>query len=431
MPKNKFYLTTPIYYVNDKPHLGHAYTTIAGDVLARYHRLRGQDVYYLTGTDENSQKGVLAAAKAGEPDIQQYVNRLSAIWQETFDSLNLSHNDFIRTTETRHLKAVETFFKLVNDKGDIYRGTYVGWYCVGCEAFISENEAGDNKSCPIHQQPLEKIEEENYFFKASNYKKALLAHIKKTPGFIQPPARRNEVIAYIKDHFTDVSISRQSVKWGIPLPVDRSQVIYVCFDSLINYLTSVGFGADEEKFKKYWPADLHLLGKDIIKFHCALWPTMLMSAGLPLPKKVFAHGFFTINGQKMSKSLCNIIDPVALVSKYGNDALRYYLLVDFPFGDDGDFSLSRFDQRYHHELAHGLGNLMSRVMTMAAKYFNGVVPEKTAQVFEIDWSKYEAALDNLAFHEAFQIINKIIQQADRFIDEHKPWALAKKVDPML
>jgi len=430
----KYYITTPIYYVNDRPHIGHAYTTIIADTLARYWRLRGADVYFLTGTDENSQKNVEAAEKNNE-DTKTYIDRMSTLWEKTWRDLHISHDDFIRTTEDRHHRGVEEFWKRVESQGDIYLGTYIGWYCVGCEAFITETEASSG-ACPIHKKPLKKIEEQNYFFKLSKYRDALLAHIEKNPDFIQPESRRNEIVSYIKDFMTDMSISRQSVKWGIPVPAmsgvsgqvsDVPHVIYVWFDALINYLTGIGFGTDEKKFNRFWPADLHLVGKDIIKFHVALWPAMLIAAGLPLPKRVFAHGFFTVNGDKMSKSLNNFVDPFEIVKAYNLDTLRYYLLRDIMFGEDGDFSMERLRVRYESELANDLGNLAHRVMAMAEKYMTGLVPEPSAER-PIPWRAYDDAFESLHIHDAVGVVWSVIRDANRYVDETQPWVLAK-TDP--
>jgi len=428
---NKFYITTPIYYVNDKPHIGHAYTTIVADVLARYWRLRGSEVIFLTGTDENSQKNVEAAEKAGE-EVKSYIDRMSAVWQETWDSLGLTNDDFIRTTEDRHHKAVEEFWKRVEKSGDIYLGKYEGWYCVGCEAFVIESEL-NNGNCPIHKKPAERYEQENFFFKLTKYREALLKYIEENPYFIQPVARRNEITNYIKDFMQDVSISRQSTKWGIPVPAtelttkddkNKTQAIYVWFDALINYLSGVGFGTDEEKFEKFWPADLHLVGKDIIKFHCALWPAMLMSAKLELPKHVFAHGFFTINGDKISKSLGNAIDPVELANEYGIDAIRYYLLKDIHFGEDGDFSNERLKARYENELANDLGNLLHRVLSMTEKYTEGKIPAKSNGEIKT-WNDYDQALEEFRLHDSLEAVWSVIRDANKLIEQSKPWELAK------
>lgn len=429
----KFYITTPIYYVNDKPHVGHAYSMIAADVLARYHRMRGYDVFFLTGTDENSQKNIEAAKKVGkENDIKGYLDEMAAKWSQTWDSLGLSHDDFIRTTEARHKKAVAKFVEAVWKRGDIYKGTYEGWYCVSCETFVSESDLKEGV-CPIHGKPPEKIKEENYFFKLSRYRKALLTHIKKHPNFIAPEGRRNEVVSYIQNFMEDVSITRASMKWGILFPKDKNlldkaqgrQVIYVWFDALINYLTGVGYASNEKNFKKYWPADLHLVGKDIIKFHCALWPAMLLSAGLPLPKKVFAHGFFTIDGQKISKSLGNAIDPVELTARYGVDALRYYLLREISFGEDGDFSSERLQERYQADLANGLGNLHARILGMTEKYFDGKTPPKVTGRIAETWLSYEVNMGDLRLDLALSDIWDAIGAVDKFIDTEQPWVLAK------
>jgi len=420
----KFYITTPIYYVNDIPHIGHAYTTIAADALARYHRVKGEEVYFLTGTDENSQKNVEAAKKKGYKDIQKYVDEMSAKWQETWDSLGIANDDFIRTTEPRHLRAVKKFFETVYKKGDIYKGQYEGLYCPGCEAYVTEADLADGK-CPNHKIAPRKIKEENYFFKLKKYEDKLLDYIEKNADFIRPEARKNEIVNYIANHLKDISISRVSQEWGIPVPIDEKQALYVWFDALINYLSGIGYAKDEKNFKKWWPADLHLVGKDIIKFHCALWPAMLMSAGLPLPKKVFVHGYFTIDGQKISKSLGNVVDPVELANKYGVDEVRYYLLREIPFGEDGDFSVARLEERYNAELANGLGNLAARVLTMCEKYFDGKVPPKTSGSVGRTWQSYEINMEKLKLHQALIDIWDLIAFCDQFINTEAPWHLVK------
>ncbi len=432
MANMKFTLTTPIYYINDKPHIGHAYTTIVADIVARYHRLKGEEVFFLTGTDENSQKNIDAAETLGKGDcIQEYLDEQSAVWRWTWENLGITNDDFIRTTESRHIAGVEKFFNAVYEKGDIYKGTYRGSYCAGCEAFVNESDLVDGL-CPLHKKKPDVIEEENYFFSASKYRDALLEHIEKHPEFVQPQSRRNEIIQYIQNHFGDISISRQSLKWGIPLPIDKTHVVYVWFDALINYLTGVGYGTDDEMFKKYWPAELHLVGKDIIKFHCALWPAMLMSAGLPLPKQVFAHGFFTIDGDKISKSLGNTIDPIKIVNQYGRDPLRYFLVREIPFGSDGDFSFSRLKERYTSDLAKGLGNFVSRVIALAAKERG----EKTAEhnpdedevkkLTSITWDTWGRALEQYEFGEALDAIWRLMSWGDAYIEKTKPWALVKE-----
>jgi len=415
----KFYLTTPIYYINGNPSVGHAYTTIAADVLARYYRLRGKNVFLLTGIDENSQKNVEAAEKAGRgSDVQGYLDEMAIVWQKTFQAMDISYTRFIRTTEQDHHRAVEKFWHLVKEKGDIYLGDYEGLYCKGCEAFVNESDLVDGK-CPFHLKEPEHIVEKNYFFRLTAYRESLLAHIEKHPDFVGPQTRRNEIVSYIKNFMTDVSISRSTMKWGIPVPGDDSQRIYVWFDALINYLSGVGFGTNDQTFEKYWPADLHLMAKDIIKFHCALWPAMLMSAGLPLPKQVFAHGFFTVDGQKMSKSLGNVLDPVEIGNTYGHDVLRFFLLREIVFGEDGDFSLARLEERYEKELANELGNLVSRVLAMTEKYQDGFVPEKQGIPFMDKnlWSRYEQSIEALHLHETIAVIWENIRQANQYVEE--------------
>jgi len=419
--KRKFYITTPIYYVNAKPHLGHYYTTLIADILARWHRLKGDDVFFLTGTDENSQKNVKAAEKVGKP-VKEYVDEMAKLWHDTWKKLGISFDDFIRTTEERHKKGVEKFFRLVYEKGDIYKGVYKGFYCVECEAFLSPKDLVDGK-CPIHKIKPIVVEEENYFFKASKYRDELLQYIESHPDFIQPPERREEVIEYLKTAFGDISISRQSQKWGIPLPVDSSQVIYVWFDALVNYLTGIGFGWDEEKFKQYWPADLHLVGKDITKFHCALWPAMLLSAGLPLPKHVFAHGFFTVKGEKMSKSLGNVVDPLELAKKYPMDAVRYFLIRQVPIGGDGDFSEEALVERINGELANDLGNLVYRVLSLAEK-FKGEIRGKPELEEKLELKAVEEWMENFRPDKALEVIWSFIRSCNRYINEKEVWRLS-------
>lgn len=434
--QKKFYITTPIYYVNDVPHIGHVYSTVVADVLSRWHRIQGDDVYFLTGTDENAQKNAEVAIHKIKKSqnqkitnerevIQRYVDEMSARWQMTWKELGFSNDDFIRTTEARHVAGVNKFFAAVQKTGDIYKGKYVGLYCTGCEAYVIESDLVDGK-CPHHKTAPKKLEEENYFFKASKYRDVLLQHIAEHPEFVQPASRRNEVVQYIEHHFNDFSISRQSLNWGIPVPGDAAQSLYVWFDALINYMTAVGYGTDDAKFEKFWPADVHLVGKDIIKFHCALWPAMLLSAGVALPKAVFAHGFFTIDGQKISKSLGNAIDPVALVKKYSVDAVRYFLLREIPFGEDGDFSIARLEERYNADLANGIGNLTARVITLAIKAKisrckgdTGLWQAKSEKV----WEWYEQALKDFRFHDALSSIWMFISSCDEYIENKQPWKL--------
>lgn len=423
----KFYVTTPIYYVNAKPSVGHFYATLAADVKARWHRLRGDEVLFSTGVDENSQKNVEAAAKANE-DVKTYVDGMAAIWQATFAELNLSYDVFIRTTSPEHREAVVALLKKIDEAGDIYEGEYEGWYCVGCESFKAENELVDGK-CPIHLTVPQRIKEKNYFFKLSKYRQPLLEYYQGHEDFVQPASARNEMLQYIEHEMEDISISRQAQAWGIRLPQNPEHAVYVWFDALINYLTVAGYPTDEAKFNKFWPADLHIIGKDIVKFHCAIWPAMLLAAGLPLPKKVFATGFFTIDGQKISKSLGNAIDPLELAQEYPLDAIRYYLLRDISFGSDGDFSHDRLKQRYNSELANGLGNLVSRTLNMFEKFwpdFTGetgdtvLLPDITAALTDVT-----THIETLSFDRALTSLWEAMTLADELIEKNKPWELAK------
>lgn len=421
-----YYITTPIYYVNDKPHVGHAYTTIVCDVISRFWRMCGRDVVFVTGTDENSQKNVQAADHAGKlMDI--YLDEMSEVWVETWKQLQISHTDFIRTTQDAHKKAVHAFWKRVEENGDIYKGVYEGLYCVGCEAFYVESDLVEG-NCPTHIKAVDTIKEENYFFRLSAYRDALLQYIDAHPAFIQPESRKHEIINYIKDHLEDISISRQHAEVGIEVPGDPEHKIYVWFDALINYLSAIGFGTENERFDAVWPADVHVVGKDIIKFHCALWPAMLMSAGLPQPKQVWANGFFTVDGQKMSKSLGNATDPVVLAQEVGNDTLRYYLLREITFGEDGDFSSERLRQRYQSELGNDLGNLCHRVLSMTEKYCDGRMPEAPPEHDEIPWDAYIKNMQEFRFGEVLDCVWGVVRQANKFIEDQKPWVMVKE-DP--
>ena len=442
----KFYLTTPIYYVNDKPHIGHAYTTVVADTLARFHRLQGDDVLLVTGTDENSQKNVQAMEQAGETSIAAYLDRMSTAWKQTWIDLGISIDDFVRTTEPRHLAGVERFWKAVEKTGDLYEGEYHGRYCTGCESFKTDGEIVSDH-CTLHpNKALEHIKEKNIFFRLSKYREQLLALYDRL-DFVMPEARRNEIRNYVKDHLADVSVSREakSLPIGIPVPGNESQRIYVWFDALLNYMTAVGYGTDEKQFKKYWPVDLHLVGKDIIKFHCALWPAMIMSASASdpllrnadgsakLPAQVYAHGFFTIDGQKISKSLGNAVDPRELVPTYGFDAVRYYLLREISFGEDGDFSHARLAERYNADLANTLGNLVNRAVAMSRKYFGNGVPKanaKKAKLAGIDEtiSSVTEAYDTSRCDNALATVWTHIASANKYIEDMQPFKLIK-TDP--
>ncbi len=415
----KFYVTTPIYYINDKPHIGHAYSTIAADVLARYRRGQGDTVLFTTGTDENSQKTVLAAEAKKQP-VDEYTTAMAREWQDVWNDLGISYSKFIRTTDHDHHKAVADFIKRVDVAGDIYKDNYEGLYCVGHEAFMREDELVDGK-CPDHGTAPDKVKEENYFFRLSKYQDKLLAHIDAHPEFIQPESRRNEVVAFIKRGLTDFSISRSNKHWGITWPGDKNQVVYVWFDALLNYLTAAGF--PHESYKEWWPADLHIVGKDITKFHCIYWPAMLMSANIELPAKVFGHGFFTVDGQKISKSLGNAVDPRELINIYGVDALRYYLMREIPFGADGEFTRDRFEAVYNSDLANELGNLVQRVAVMITKYFEGVVGEVPAHTHDV--RPYQEAMDAFKFDKALEHVWQLVKGLNQYLEEEKPWVLAK------
>ncbi len=418
----KFYITTPIYYINDLPHIGHAYSTIAADVLARYHREQGDEVFFTTGTDENSQKTVEAAEKAGR-EVKDYTDWMAQNWEETWSQLGISHNRFIRTTDPDHVAGVIEFVKRVQAAGDIYKGTYEGLYCVGHEAYMREDELVDGK-CPDHNRVPDKRSEENYFFKLSKYQDALIKHIEDNPTFIQPESRRNEVMAFIKRGLEDFSISRAGAHWGIPWPGDDTQAVYVWFDALTNYLTAIGYpGGDMDK---WWPADVHIVGKDITKFHCIYWPAMLMSAALALPKAVFANGFFTLDGKRISKSLGNAISPVELAGQYGIDALRYYLMREIPFGGDGEFSRQRFHIVYETELANELGNAVQRVSSMITRYLNGNYGEIAPAGHDTGLIREHMA--NFKLDRALDEIWQHVRGVNQYIEEEKPWQLAK-TDP--
>lgn len=419
---DKFYVTTPIYYVNDKPHIGSAYPTVAADVLARFYRLAGVPTHFLTGTAEHGTKMEQSAAFFGK-NVQEFVDENSAKFSLAWDILEISNDDFIRTTEPRHQQAVIAFFERLKASGKVYEGEYEGLYCVGHESFIKESElvAG---LCPDHKTKPEVVKEKNWFFKLSDYAGTLKNKIASGEFAVEPETRRNEVLSFIAQGLEDIAISRQNVKWAIPLPWDKSQTIYVWLDELFNYCSAIGYAADDEKFSKYWPADLHIVGKDIIKFHCIIWPALLEAARLPWPKKVFAHGFFTIDGQKISKSLGNAIDPVVLAEKYTADAVRYFLLREIPFGQDGDFSIAKLEARYEADLANGLGNLFSRLITLVAQNLDGQLPDMVES--PKDLSDVDQLIEELRFHAALARIWEEVAWANKYIDETKPWELAKK-----
>ena len=435
MAKNTFYITTPIYYANDEPHIGHSYTTILADVLSRYHRSMGQEVFFLTGLDEHGQKVQQVAEEQGI-DPQQHCDEMALKWKHLWEKLHIQYDDFIRTTEPRHEKVVKAVLNAVKDAGDIYMDEYGGSYCIGCERFYTEKELEDGK-CPQHEKELEYITEKNYFFKMSKYQKELIDYINENLEFVQPQHRKNEILGFLSQPLEDLCISRPKnrLNWGVELPFDHDYVTYVWFDALLNYVTSPGYGSDPEVFEKWWPQAVHLIGKDILMTHAVYWPTMLMSAGIPLPKTIFAHGWWLIEKSKMSKSVGNVVDPMELIDEYGADPVRYYLMREMVLGQDSNFTMESFTKRYNSDLANDFGNLLSRVSRLIHKNFDGEMPEwgeptsaenEMKKLAEGTIEKVNKLIQSMRINEAIEETMQFIRSVNRYMEQQVPWKRVKE-----
>ncbi len=429
---SKFYITTPIYYTNAEPHAGHAYTTIAADVLARYHRLKGDEVFFLTGVDEHGEN-IQKVADQKKISPQAYCDQVAPTFTDLWKRLNISYDIFLRTTSELHKSGVTKFLNTLYETGDIYKGKYEGYYCRPCERFFTEKEQGEDKTCPIHKLRLEWVEEDNYFFALSKFQNRLIKHIQENPEFIQPAARSNEILSVLESGLEDVSISRASVSWGIPLPFDPEHISYVWIEALSNYITALGYAADEEVFQTFWPADVHLMAKDIVRFHAIIWPAMLMAVDLPLPKHVVAHGWLTKDGEALSKTRGIFIDMDTDIATYGLDAFRYYLLREFSFGNDGDYRPNRLHSRYNADLGNDLGNLLNRTLGLVTKNFDGIpkpttpesLDDEVIQMATETVSKVDSLMNQLAFDMALEVIWEFVRRVNRYIHQTQVWTLAK------